>query len=189
MLTGAPGTASVAPGQTREDATTGSRELDAAYMGAALDEARRALDEGEVPVGAVVVHRGRIIGRGHNQTEATLDATAHAEIIAIGAACRELRVPRLTQASIYVTMEPCPMCAGAIVMARLSRVVYGCADPEAGYCGSKGDLAGDSGLGHRVAVTSGVRADECSALLESFFRDLRARGNAERPRGPRTTVG
>jgi tRNA(adenine34) deaminase len=145
-------------------------------MEAALEEARRALDEGEVPVGAVVVHRGRIIGRGHNQVESALDPTAHAEVIAIGAACRALRVPRLTEATLYATMEPCAMCAGAIVQARLARLVYACADPKAGYCGSLGSVVDDPRLNHRVAVSSGVMAEAASALVSGFFRDVRGRG-------------
>jgi tRNA(adenine34) deaminase len=145
-------------------------------MEAALEEARRALDEGEVPVGAVVVHRGRIVGRGHNQVEAGCDPTAHAEVIAIGAACRALRVPRLTEATLYATMEPCAMCAGAIVQARLARLVYACPDPKAGYCGSLGSIVDDPRLNHRVAVSSGTMSEESAALVSSFFRDLRAKG-------------
>jgi len=147
-------------------------------MEAALEEARRALDEGEVPVGAVVVHKGRILGRGHNQVETTWDPTAHAEVIAIGAACRALRVPRLTGGTIYVTMEPCAMCAGAIVLARLARLVYACDDPKAGYCGSLGNIADDPRLNHRVAVTSGILAEASAALLTGFFEGLRAGGRA-----------
>lgn len=145
-------------------------------MEAALEEARRALDEGEVPVGAVVVLKGRILGRGHNQVESTCDPTAHAEIIAIGAACLALRVPRLTGGAMYVTMEPCAMCAGAIVRARLARLVYACSDPKAGYCGSLGNIADDPRLNHRVAVTSGVLTEASAALLSGFFESLRARG-------------
>jgi len=145
-------------------------------MEVALEEARRALDEGEVPVGAVVVLRGRVLGRGRNQVESTCDPTAHAEVLAIGAACSALRVPRLTGGAIYVTMEPCAMCAGAIVQARLARLVYGCSDPKAGYCGSLGSIVDDPGLNHRVAVASGVLAEASTALLSGFFEDLRARG-------------
>jgi tRNA(adenine34) deaminase len=145
-------------------------------MGAALDEAKRAVEVGEVPVGAVVVVDGRVAGRGHNSTEALCDPTAHAEIIAVGAACRALGVPRLTEGTIYVTMEPCPMCAGAIVQARLKRLVYGCDDPKAGYAGSLGNIADDPRLNHRVAITSGVRADECSALVSGFFERIRTHG-------------
>ena len=144
-------------------------------MRIALDEARTALLRGEVPVGAVVVSDGKAIGRGHNEIESLADPTAHAEIIAIGAACRSLRVPRLTGATIYVSMEPCPMCAGAIVLARLDRLVYGCADPKAGYCGSLGNITDDPRLNHRVTVTSGVLEAESRALLTRFFRQLRTR--------------
>lgn len=147
-------------------------------MEAALEEARRALGEDEVPVGAVVVRKGRILGRGHNQVESTCDPTAHAEIIAIGAACSALRAPRLTGGTIYVTMEPCAMCAGAMVQARLARLVYACSDPKAGYCGSLGNIADDPRLNHRVAVTSGIMAEASAALLLGFFENLRARGKA-----------
>ncbi len=144
-------------------------------MEAALKEAELALKEREVPVGAVVVLGDRIIGRGHNQVERFRDPTAHAEIIAIGAATRSLGVPRLTGASIYTTMEPCPMCAGAIVHARLSRLVFGCADEKGGYCGSLGNIPDDPRLNHRVAISSGVMETECGALLSDFFATLRAR--------------
>lgn len=156
--------------------TTALDRRDSAFMAVALDEARMALDEGEVPVGAVVVLGGRVLGRGHNQVEATRDPTAHAEIIALGAACRAVEVPRLTGATLYATMEPCPMCAGAIVQARVARLVYACADPRAGYCGSLGNIADDPRLNHRVAVSSGVMAEQASALLAAFFEALRARG-------------
>jgi tRNA(adenine34) deaminase len=148
---------------------------DTVWMEAALDEARAALDEGEVPVGAVVVMDGRIVGRGRNQVVSSNDPTAHAEIIAIGAATGSLGVPRLTRATLYVTMEPCPMCAGAIVLARLQRLVYGCTDPKTGYVGSLANTLDDPRLNHRVAVTSGVKAPECSRLVTSFFQSLRAR--------------
>ena len=143
-------------------------------MSAALDEARRAVDEGEVPVGAIIVVDGRIVGRGHNRTEASGDPTAHAEILAIGAACASLGVPRLTRATMYVTMEPCPMCAGAVVLARIKRLVYGCPDPKAGYAGSLGNIVDDPSLNHRASVTSGVMSDECSSLLSAFFERMRS---------------
>ena len=142
-------------------------------MKAALDEAVRAADEGEVPVGAVVVSEGRIIGRGHNRVEASGDPTAHAEVLAIGAACQSVGSPRLTGATIYVTMEPCPMCAGAIVLARAERLVYGCGDPKSGYCGSLGNLLDDPALNHRVSVTSGVLEKECASVVGLFFDSLR----------------
>ena len=147
-------------------------------MRAALVEARKAYDSGEVPVGAVVVVGERVIGRGHNRVEGLGDPTAHAEILAIGAASRSLKSARLTDASIYVTMEPCPMCAGAIVLARLDRVVYGCPDPKAGYCGSLGNIVDDPALNHRATVRSGVLEEECASLLSRFFAELRRRGTA-----------
>jgi tRNA(adenine34) deaminase len=152
------------------------REKDERYMKAALDEALRALDEGEVPIGAVIVADERIIGRGHNQVEALGDPTAHAEVLAIGAACRSMGAPRLTGATIYVTMEPCPMCAGAVVLARISRLVYGCSDPKSGYCGSLGNIVDDPALNHRTKVLSGVLAEESASILSQFFEELRRRG-------------
>jgi tRNA(adenine34) deaminase len=142
-------------------------------MESALEEARAAADEGEVPVGAVVVVGGRIVGRGRNAVERLRDPTAHAEILAIGAASRSLGAPRLTGGTIYATMEPCPMCAGAIVQARLDRLVYGASDPKAGYAGSLGNIVDDPALNHRVAVTSGILADECAAIVSRFFERLR----------------
>jgi len=159
-----------------EGPLTRAEELDGHFMRAALDEARCALDQGEVPIGAVVVADGRIIGRGRNRVEETRDPTAHAEILAIGAAAGALKVPRLTGATIYITMEPCAMCAGAIVLARAKRIVYGCPDPKAGYCGSLGSIPEDPRLNHRVAVTSGVMGEECASLVSGFFEKLRSDG-------------
>jgi len=144
-------------------------------MRVALAEASRASDSGDVPVGAVVVADDRVVGRGRNQVEALRDPTAHAEIVAIGAAASSLGAPRLTGATIYVTMEPCPMCAGAIVLARLQRVVYGCPDPKSGYCGSLGNILDDPALNHRVPLTSGVLEEECASLVSRFFAELRRR--------------
>ena len=145
-------------------------------MRAALVEAGKALDEGDVPVGAVVVVDGRIAGRGHNRVVSAGDPTAHAEILAIGAAARTLAAPRLTAGAIYVTMEPCPMCAGAIVLSRFRRLVYGCADPKTGFAGSLGNIVDDPALNHRVAVTSGILKEQCASLLSDFFRSRRRRG-------------
>ncbi|MBD3349457.1 MAG: tRNA-specific adenosine deaminase, partial [Candidatus Eisenbacteria bacterium] len=128
-----------------------------------------------VPVGAVIVEDGRVVGRGHNRVEALGDPTAHAEILAIGAACRSLAVPRLTGSTVYVTMEPCPMCAGAMILARVRRLVYGCSDPKAGYAGTLGNLVDDPALNHRVAVTCGVMSAECASLLSAFFERRRSR--------------
>lgn len=143
----------------------------------ALDEARRAGDRGEVPVGAAVVHDGAIVGRGGNRTETLQDPTAHAEMIAIREAAEHLGSWRLLGATLYVTLEPCAMCAGATVLARLDRIVYGAADPKAGMCGSLADIPRDARLNHRVEVVAGVRAGECGDLLREFFRARR--GKAE----------
>jgi tRNA(adenine34) deaminase len=150
---------------------------DERFLEAALAEARAAEDEGEVPIGAVVVHRGRVIGRGRNRVEATQDPTAHAEIIAIGAASQTLKSWRLDDATLYVTLEPCHMCAGAIVLARISRLVYGARDPKAGACGSLAMVPQDLRLNHRVEVVPGVLADECGAMLSEFFRKRRPTAN------------
>ena len=142
-------------------------------MRRAFREAEAALEEGEVPVGAVIVKEGRIIGRGHNQRETLRDPTAHAEMIAITQAAAAVEAWRLTDCTMYVTLEPCSMCAGAIVLARIPRVVYAAVDPKAGACGSVMDIVRDDRLNHRVDVVSGVLAAECSAILKDFFRTRR----------------
>jgi tRNA(adenine34) deaminase len=142
-------------------------------MRAALLEAGRALDEGEVPVGCVIVHEGTIVGRGRNQVERLADATAHAEIVAIGAASTTLQSWRLADCTLYVTLEPCAMCAGAIVNARVGRLVYGALDPKAGACGSVLDVVDQPRLNHQPATTSGVLAAEAGALLSAFFEQQR----------------
>src|SRR5262245_19277560 len=137
-------------------------------MQAALREARAAEASDEVPVGCVIVHEGTIVGRGHNQVERLQDATAHAEIVAIGAASNALQSWRLSECTLYVTLEPCAMCAGAIVLARLGRMVYGATDPKAGACGSVLDVIHERRLNHRVDVTPGVLPDECGEALRTL---------------------
>lgn len=146
---------------------------DEAGMRAALREAEASLARDEVPVGCVIVHEGLVIGRGHNQVEGLQDATAHAEVIAIGAASNALGSWRLHECTLYVTLEPCAMCAGAIVLARLGRLVYGASDPKAGACGSVLDVVGERRLNHRVQLEAGVLAGECGELLREFFRKKR----------------
>jgi tRNA(adenine34) deaminase len=146
-------------------------------MGLALDEARAAYAAAEVPIGAVVVQPDHgVIGRGHNQRERRQDPTAHAEIIALAQAAAALRSWRLEGCSIYVTLEPCPMCAGAIVQARVPLVVYGCTDPKAGACHTLYQITDDPRLNHRCRVVGGVRAEECADLLRRFFQERRAEG-------------
>jgi tRNA(adenine34) deaminase len=140
---------------------------------AALREARASAALDEVPVGCVIVHDGMIIGRGHNQVETLRDATAHAEVIAIGAASTALQSWRLHECTMYVTLEPCAMCAGAIILSRVGRLVYGASDPKAGACGSVLDVIHERRLNHRVDVTTGVRAEECGGLLKEFFAHKR----------------
>ena len=146
---------------------------DDAGMRAALREAQVSFERDEVPVGCVIVHDGIVIGRGHNQTEGLQDATAHAEVLAIGAASNALGSWRLHECTMYVTLEPCAMCAGAIILARVGRLVYGTDDPKAGACGSVMDVIGERRLNHRVPVTNGVLADECGEILREFFRNKR----------------
>jgi len=146
---------------------------DVAWMREALVEARRAGEAGEVPVGAVVARDGEVIGRGGNRRESAGDPLAHAELLALGQAARATEGWRLTGTTLYVTLEPCAMCAGALVNARVDRLVYGAADPKAGFCGSLGDLVRDPRLNHRLEVTAGVLEEECGALLREFFRSLR----------------
>lgn len=148
---------------------------------AALRDARAAADDDEVPVGCVIVHEGLVIGRGHNQTETLQDATAHAEVVAIGAASSALGSWRLTGCTMYVTLEPCAMCAGAIILARVPRLVYGAPDPKAGACGSVLDVIHERRLNHRVEVAPGVLADECGEVLRTFFAKKRRRPESEAP--------
>ncbi|HVL99818.1 MAG TPA: tRNA adenosine(34) deaminase TadA [Egibacteraceae bacterium] len=145
------------------------------WMERAVAQARRASAVGEVPVGAVVVHGGRVIAEGYNRREADQDPTAHAELIAVREAAAALRSWRLEGCTLYVTLEPCTMCAGALVLARLPALVYGASDPRAGAVGSLYDVARDPRLNHRVEVTAGVLAEECGALLTRFFRARRRR--------------
>ena len=143
-------------------------------MGLALREAEDALSEGEVPIGALVVtEAGRIAAKAHNKREAWHDATAHAEIVAIRAACAKLGRWRLTGCTLYVTLEPCPMCAGALVMSRMRRLVYGLPDSKAGAAESLFNIVNNSTLNHRLQVTAGVREDDCGALLKKFFAGRR----------------
>ena len=149
------------------------------YMKAALRLAQKAAEEGEVPVGAVVVCEGRFVGRGPNRRETKKNALHHAEIEAIGKACKKLGGWRLHQCDLYVTLEPCPMCAGAIINARIKTVYYGAPDPKAGSCGSLINLF-ELPYNHQPALVPGIMEDECAAVLRSFFRALRQRRREER---------
>jgi len=151
---------------------------DLTYLNAAIAEARSAEASGEVPIGAVIVHRGEIIARGQNRVLRDHDPAAHAEIVALRAAGRTLENYRLLDANdegctLYVTLEPCAMCAGAILHARIARLVYAAADPKAGACGSVLSVMNHPQLNHKVEVVSGLLADECGALLTNFFRQRR----------------
>lgn len=146
------------------------------YMQRALDEAEQALAEDEVPVGAVIVHQERVIAAAHNQRELLRDPTAHAEMIAITQAAESRQSWRLDDCTLYVTLEPCPMCAGAILQARIPTVVYGAADPKAGAVRSLYTLLDDSRLNHRAAVIPGVLAERCGQILSRFFQQQRRLG-------------
>ena len=142
-------------------------------MRVALEEARRAASREEVPIGAVVMHDGVVVARAYNETVARRDPTAHAELLAVQQALRHLRTDRLTDCALYVTLEPCAQCAGAIVLVKLGRLVFGAYDDKAGMCGSVGDVLRHPRLNHRVEVIGGVLADECGELLAEFFRAKR----------------
>ncbi len=144
-----------------------------ALMGLALDEARSAIAHHDVPVGALVVIDGRVVARRHNERELSGDPTAHAELLAIREAAAATGSWRLDGATVVVTLEPCPMCAGALQQARVARVVFGAADMKAGACGSLYNLAADPRLNHEFEVVQGIRSDECAALLSDFFADRR----------------
>lgn len=146
---------------------------DETFMALALDEARHAGDLGEVPIGALVVCEGAIVSRGHNRREIDHDPAGHAEFLAIREAAAKLGRWRLSDCTVYVTLEPCPMCAGLMHQARIDRLVYGTTDPKAGAVGTLYDLSNDERLNHRFAVTSGILAEESSALLKGFFESLR----------------
>ncbi len=143
------------------------------FMRLALREAQRALEHDDVPIGAVVAHAGELIAAGHNERELRQDPTAHAETIALREAASSLGSWRVLDAVLYVTLEPCAMCAGAIVLARIPRVVFGARDPKAGACGSVLDVLGEPRLNHRPQLASGLLAEECGALLSEFFASRR----------------
>jgi tRNA(adenine34) deaminase len=147
---------------------------DERFMRLALREARRALEHDDVPIGAVVVHDGEVIGSGHNERELRQDPTAHAEVIALREAARALGSWRILESVLYVTLEPCAMCAGAVVLARVPRVVFGAADPKAGACGSVLDVLDEPRLNHRPTVAAGVLGEDCAGLLSGFFAARRS---------------
>ena len=147
-------------------------------MGEALRVAEHAQREGDVPVGAVVVMDGRIVGLGRNRREVDADPAAHAEIVALRQACRALGRWRVDGATLYVTLEPCPMCAGALVNARVARLVYGADDPKAGAARSLFSICDDTRLNHRMTITTGVMAEPCAEILQTFFKRARERSRA-----------
>ncbi len=146
---------------------------DQEYMQIALEEAALAYKEGEIPIGAIIVHDGEIIAKAHNRRELDHDATAHAEIRAIQAACQKLGRWRLTGCALYVTIEPCPMCAGAIFNARMDRVIYGADDSKGGAVQSLFNVLTHPGLNHETNVTAGVLADDCAQMMKDFFKERR----------------
>jgi tRNA(adenine34) deaminase len=145
------------------------------WMGYALREAEKAASRGEVPVGAVVIASNQIIGRGHNLVETLQDATAHAEMISITAAAGSVGSWRLDAAALYVTLEPCPMCSGAILLSRISSVIYGAADPRFGACGSVTNVIGKNPFGPPVQVVAGILESQCQMLVQEFFQKMRQR--------------
>ncbi|MEK7772834.1 MAG: tRNA adenosine(34) deaminase TadA [Deltaproteobacteria bacterium] len=151
------------------------REEDHKFMREALKEALKAKKKDEVPIGAVVVHKGAVIGRGHNRKESAHDPVSHAELIAVRAASKKLGAWRLSDTTLYVTLEPCLMCMGAVIQARIPRLVFAAYDPKAGACGSLYDISRDARLNHRVSVTTGLCEAEAGELLKGFFSALRSR--------------
>ena len=150
------------------------------YMRQALELARQAMAEGEVPVGCVIVRDGAVVGRGRNRRETAQTALGHAELEAIAQACRTLGGWRLAGCALYVTLEPCPMCAGAIVQARIPRVVIGCMNPKAGCAGSVLDMLHEDGFNHQAEVETGVLGEECSRMMKDFFKELREEGKRKK---------
>lgn len=151
----------------------GSSNTDEYYMRLALREAEKAYERQEVPIGAVIVHENKVIGKGYNQIEMLQDPTAHAEMIAITAAVSSLGSRRLLDCTLYVTIEPCCMCAGAIVLARIPRLVFGAADPKAGACTSLYSITEDSRLNHRCTVEHGLLQEDCAGIIRAFFAERR----------------
>ena len=147
---------------------------DEIYMQEAIAEAQLARAKGEVPIGAVIVHEGQVIGRGHNLRETSNDPTSHAEMVAIRQAAAAIGHWRLLETTLYVTLEPCVMCMGAIILARIPRLVYACRDPRAGAVGSIYDFSSDERFNHQVDVVEGVLGEQCSTMLSDFFQELRA---------------
>ena len=147
--------------------------MDEKYMKIALEEANKALSTYEVPVGAVIVHNGEVIGRGYNQRETTNDPTTHAEILAIKEASKKLKNWRLMDCTLYVTLEPCPMCAGAIINSRIDRVVIGAKDPKMGCCGTVVNLLDNPSFNHRPKVEFGILEEECSSIISNVFKEIR----------------
>jgi len=150
-------------------------KIDEVYMSEALKEARKALEKEEVPVGAVVVHKGRIVARGHNQVECLKDPTAHAEMIALTSAANYLNSKWLNDASLYVTIEPCSMCAGAMVLSRIKNLYFGAKDSKTGACGSIANIVNHKKLNHRIKVKRGILKEECGSLLVDFFSRKRTK--------------
>ena len=148
---------------------------DEKYMQMAIESAKIAEENGDVPIGAVIIHKNQIIGKAYNQREQLKDPTAHAEIIALTQAAAALENWHLNGCTMYVTLEPCPMCAGALVLARIDRLVYGCDDPKTGAVKSLYNIVTDGRLNHRLEVTSGVLADECTKQLQDFFQHRRGK--------------
>jgi tRNA(adenine34) deaminase len=154
-------------------------QKDEYFMRAAIREAQAAEEDGDVPIGCVIAHGGIIIAKAHNQREQLTDPTAHAEMIAITQAAEHLQSWRLHGCTIYVTLEPCSMCAGAMVLGRIDRLVYGCRDPKTGACGSLYNIVQDERLNHRIEVTEGVLEQDCSAMLSDFFARRRLENKSQ----------
>lgn len=150
------------------------------FMKEALAEAKKAQGLNEVPIGAVIVHEGKIISRAHNLRECEQNALAHAELLAIDQACREIGSWRLEDTTLYVTLEPCPMCSGAIILSRVKRVVYGASDPKSGCAGTLMNLLQDPRFNHQSDVTKGILEEECAQMLSDFFRKIRERKKREK---------
>lgn len=153
---------------------------DQLFMKIAIEEAQKAAEIGEVPIGAVIAYKGEVLVRAHNLRETDQSAVAHAELLAIEKACKVLETWRLEEATLYVTLEPCAMCSGAILLSRIPRVVYGAVDPKGGCAGTFMNLLQDSRFNHQCEVIPGVLAEECGQLLTSFFQEIRNRRKAEK---------